>query len=120
MLRKNFFNNIKENYQVRRGGDIEVGGNKKEKEKDRMFKTQEARWLLPPEGWHKANFDRASKGNPGSLGSGGIIRNEFGEGIATFSQLTTLRKPMLRAILSNWLLKSELLIFGLKGIRITL
>ena len=50
-----------------------------------MLKRQEAKWLLPPEGWHKANFDGASKGNLGSSGSGGIIRNEFREGVATFS-----------------------------------
>ena len=50
-----------------------------------MLKRQEAKWLLPPKGWHKDNFDGASKGNPGSLGSGGIIRNEFGEGVVVFS-----------------------------------
>ena len=38
MLGKKIYNNIKENYQVRKGGDIEVGGKKKEKEKDRMLK----------------------------------------------------------------------------------
>ena len=38
-----------------------------------------------PGGWHKANFDGASKGNPGSSGSGGVIRDENGDGIAAFS-----------------------------------
>ena len=50
-----------------------------------MRKRQEAKWLLPPDGWHKANFDGASKGNPGSSGSGGVIRNENGDGIVAFS-----------------------------------
>ena len=58
-----------------------------EKEKDQMLKRQEVKWLLPPEGWHKANFDGASKGNIGPSGCGGIIRNEFGEGVTNFSLL---------------------------------
>ena len=37
------------------------------------------------EGWHKENFDGASKGNPRPLGCGGVIRNNFGEGMAAFS-----------------------------------
>ena len=43
------------------------------------------KWLLPPEGSHKANFDGAAKGNPGPSGCGGIIRNCHGGGVATLS-----------------------------------
>ena len=43
MLGKKIYKNIKENYQVRKGGDIEAGGRKMEKEKDRMLKRQEAK-----------------------------------------------------------------------------
>lgn len=64
-----------------------MGGRKMEKEKERLLKRQEAKWLFPLEGWHKANFDRASKGNPSYLGCGGIIRNEFGDEVAAFSLL---------------------------------
>ena len=35
---RKIFSNIKENYSVRKGGEIEVGGRKKEKAKDRMRK----------------------------------------------------------------------------------
>ena len=82
---RKIFSNIKENFSVRKGGDFEIEGRKKEKVKDRSRKRQEAKWLLPPEGWHKANFDGASKGNPGSSGSGGVIRNDYGDCIAAFS-----------------------------------
>ena len=43
------------------------------------------KWQLPPKGWHKENFDGASKGNPGPLGCGRVIRNNFGGGVAAFS-----------------------------------
>lgn len=82
---RKIFSNIKENIFVRKGGAFETRGRKKEKVKDKMRKRQEAKWHLPPEGWHKANFDRASKGNPGSSGSGGVIRNENGDSIAAFT-----------------------------------
>lgn len=32
-------------------------------------------WLSPPNGWIKANFDGASKGNPGKASCGGVIRD---------------------------------------------
>ena len=41
--------------------------------------------MLPPKGWHKSNFDGATKGNPGPLGCGGIVRNFYGGGVATIS-----------------------------------
>jgi ribonuclease HI len=33
----------------------------------------------PPPGFHKVNFDGASKGNPGHLGYGAVIRNNLGQ-----------------------------------------
>ena len=47
MLGKKIYKNIKKNYQVRKGGDIEAGGRKMEKEKERMLKWQEANGFSP-------------------------------------------------------------------------
>ena len=77
--------NIKENIQMLKEGEEEKGDRKTAKENNRNLRRQDARWLLPPDGWSKANFDGASKGNPGPSGCGGVIRNSFGEGIATFA-----------------------------------
>lgn len=74
---------MKENYQIRKGGDIENGGNKKEKDKDKRTKRQEVKWLLPLEGWHKENFDGVTKGNSRPLGCGGINRNSYGGGVVS-------------------------------------
>lgn len=41
--------------------------------------TQSQRWLRPPEGSLKLNFDGASRGNPGAAGIGGVIRNQDGD-----------------------------------------
>ena len=43
VLVEKIYRNIKENYQVRKGGDIENGGNKKEKDKDRRTKRKEVK-----------------------------------------------------------------------------
>ncbi|KAH9308772.1 hypothetical protein KI387_036683, partial [Taxus chinensis] len=42
-------------------------------------------WIQPPTAWYKLNFDGASKGNPGDLGGGGVIRDHRGCFVATFS-----------------------------------
>ncbi len=85
ILGKKVSKNIKENLQVLKEEEEEEGDRKIAKEKDRNLKRQDASWLLPPDGWSKANFDGASKGNPGPSGCGGIIRNSYGEGIAAFA-----------------------------------
>ena len=76
---------MKENFQIRKGGDIEEGGKNKEKEKDRRTKRQEVKWKLTAKGWHKDNFDGVAKGNLGPLGCGGIIRNCHGRGVVALS-----------------------------------
>ncbi|KAL9236717.1 hypothetical protein vseg_011353 [Gypsophila vaccaria] len=50
-----------------------------------LFKQQSAlrkevfvRWAPPPYGWFVLNIDGASRGNPGSSGAGGIIRDDAG------------------------------------------
>ena len=48
-------------------------------------KRQEVKWMLPPKGWHKENFDGVAKGNLGSSGCGGIIRNFYGGGMVAIS-----------------------------------
>ena len=57
VLAEKIYRNVKENYQIRKGGDIENGGNKREKEKDRRTNRHEVKLFLPPKGWHKANVD---------------------------------------------------------------
>ena len=37
---------------------------------------KECKWVSPPIGWKKLNFDGASRGNPGKVGLGCIIRSE--------------------------------------------
>ena len=74
-----------ENYAITKGGNIKEGGNSKAKKKDMVKTRQEARWSFPHEDWHKANFDRAPKGNPSLTGSGGIIRNSLSGGIVAIS-----------------------------------
>ena len=71
--------NIKENLQVMNEGEVDIGDRKTVKEKDSNLKRQDARWVLPPDGWSKANFDGASKGNPGKARFGGIFRNHEGQ-----------------------------------------
>jgi ribonuclease HI len=71
-----------ENFSVIKGGNPFDGGNKGNKDKDKRSKRQEAKWIRPPEGWHKANFDGVAKGILGQAGCGGIIRNRFGVGVA--------------------------------------
>jgi ribonuclease HI len=73
---------LKENYQVSKGDDT---AKEEVNRKQTNSKRQEASWLLPPEGWFKANFDGASKGNPGPSGCGGVIQNFYGECQVAFS-----------------------------------
>lgn len=42
-------------------------------------------WSFPPNGWVKANFDGAAKGNPGAAGYGGVIRESFGNFLGTMA-----------------------------------
>ena len=76
---------LSENYAIMKGGNIKDGGNIKAKKEDKARRRLEARWSFPPENCHKANFDGVTKGNPGSAGSGGIIRNSLGGGITAIS-----------------------------------
>jgi ribonuclease HI len=43
-------------------------------------------WQPPPTSWIKCNIDGASKGNPGSLGCGGIVRNNRAKGFCCFAE----------------------------------
>lgn len=98
ILGRKIVRNIKENLLMLKEGEDEKGKRKPRKEKDRNPRRQDARWLFPPEEWSKANFDGASKGNPGPSGCGGVIRNSSGEGIATFaSPLGTQTNHMAEA-----------------------
>lgn len=41
----------------------------------RKKKIVEVRWLRPPQGWIKLNFDGAVKGSSGMAGCGGVLRD---------------------------------------------
>ena len=43
-------------------------------------------WEKPPPGWTKLNTDGAVVGNPGLVGCGGLIRDEHGTWLASFSR----------------------------------
>ena len=47
--------------------------------------TAQTRWLPPPEGLYKTNFDAAFFGNSGTAGIGVIVRDSKGEIIAALS-----------------------------------
>ena len=44
------------------------------------------RWERPPEGWCKLNTDGVASGNSGLAGCGGIVRDEHGSWLASFSR----------------------------------
>ncbi|CAA7059623.1 unnamed protein product [Microthlaspi erraticum] len=42
-------------------------------------------WKLPENGWWKMNTDGASRGNPGSTATGGVLRDEYGTWVSGFA-----------------------------------
>jgi hypothetical protein len=46
---------------------------------------RQIRWHPPPEGYTKVNADGSSLGNPGNAGFGGLLRNDRGSWIHSFS-----------------------------------
>lgn len=75
-------------------------------------------WKSPPNGWIKANFGGSTKGNPGRVGCGGVLRDHnfrvvdvvvFSIGISTshreevFMALFTVRKVGEMGIRKLWL-----------------
>ncbi|XP_040994289.1 uncharacterized protein LOC121240828 [Juglans microcarpa x Juglans regia] len=61
-------------------------------------------WEKPPVGWLKLNVDGSCRGNPGSCGGGGIIRDSYRNMKAAFSkklELGTNNGVELRAITSG-------------------
>ena len=64
------------------------------------------RWIPPPSGWAKLNFDGALSGNPGMVGIGCIINNYSGKWIAK-------RANFIRSITNN-LVELEALQEGLQ------
>lgn len=76
-------NALLENYMFNKGSNSfvrEIGSSN-----DTYKRRKECQWSLPPEGWHKDNFDGATKCNPGAMRSGGVIINCCGYGIAVVS-----------------------------------
>ncbi|XP_077249384.1 uncharacterized protein LOC143888881 [Tasmannia lanceolata] len=50
-----------------------------------LRKSISPRWIAPPAGWFKLNFDGSSFGNPRPAGIGRVLRNELGDEIMSFS-----------------------------------
>jgi len=46
----------------------------------------QVRWIKPLRGWLKLNTDRASQGNPGKAGGGGVISDSSGKWVKGFSR----------------------------------
>jgi len=66
---------------------------------------QEVRWERPRKGWMRLNTDGSVKGNVGSAGAGGVIRNDRGEWVSGFSEylghcssMTAELKALLRGL----------------------
>ncbi|WMV30193.1 hypothetical protein MTR67_023578 [Solanum verrucosum] len=47
--------------------------------------NNQAEWTKPPHRWVKLNTDRSALSNPGTIGTGGFLRNHIGETIFAFS-----------------------------------
>lgn len=68
-------------------------------------------WCKPWEGWVKLNVDGACRGNPGSCGGGGVIRDDKGRFLAAFSTkfgFGTNNEAELRALNCGLVLCKEL------------
>ncbi|KAL0405928.1 UNVERIFIED_CONTAM: putative ribonuclease H protein [Sesamum latifolium] len=55
-------------------------------ESEKAMQPRLVRWSFPDYGWVKLNSDRASKGNPGDSGAGGILRDQDGTVMVAFSK----------------------------------
>ena len=68
-------------------------------------------WDPPPTGWMVLNTDSASKGNPGAVGSGGVLRGDKGEWICDFRKSMgncSAMKSEIKAILRGlWIAKDK-------------
>lgn len=51
-----------------------------------IIKIKMVLWQRPNSDWHKLNTNGCSKGNPGSAGGGGIIRNSDGSFILAYME----------------------------------
>ena len=73
-------NALLENYMFNKGSNPFAGEIRSSN--DTQKRRKDCHWSLPPEGWHKANFDGVAKGNQGAISSGGVIINYHRYGIA--------------------------------------
>ncbi|KAG2713072.1 hypothetical protein I3843_04G149000 [Carya illinoinensis] len=68
-------------------------------------------WSMPSDGWVKLNVDGSCRGNLGSCGGGGVIRDEGGRFLATFSSkygIGTNNEAELKALIGGLTLCKEL------------
>jgi len=65
------------------------------------------KWKPPIESWIKLNIDGASKGNPGSVGGGGVFRGHSSKWIkefsANFEHCTSVKTELLALLKSLWI-----------------
>ncbi|KAJ8898838.1 hypothetical protein K2173_008147 [Erythroxylum novogranatense] len=71
-------------------------------------------WLLPSNGWMALNTDGASKGNPGVVGAGGVIRDTKGRWLHGFVQNIGIATSFVAEL---WAIKVGLLMAWEKGYR---
>ena len=74
------------------------------------------RWERPPEGWCKLNTDGAASGNLGLAGCRGIVRDEHGGWLASFSRqigITTSFVAELWGLRDGLMMRKNLNIFAL-------
>ncbi|XP_073139125.1 uncharacterized protein [Henckelia pumila] len=80
----------------------------------RIHKTAIVRWLRPPPGSFKLNVDGSSRGNPGELFVGGVVRDSSGRVLAFFSEFIGLGSNVRAELWEIWrgiLLCSDLSLF---------
>lgn len=70
--------------QILKVFQLEVSSNQPTGGISSLPSSQISKWQCPPEGSLKLNFDGASRGNPGTAGIGGALRNQAGEIIHIF------------------------------------
>lgn len=82
MLGQNIIRAFKENFKSQRNTDQTFPIDNPKLSDNPKLQNDNPRltimWNSPPNGWIKGNFDGAAKGNLGSAGCGGVLRDHMG------------------------------------------
>ena len=68
---------VEDSKRIQRGGYVDRNG---------TTDVEHIGWKYPTEEWIKLNVDGCSKGNPGTTGVGGVIRDHMGSWIGGFAR----------------------------------